>query len=37
MWYLMTILTYGIGAYASKASNLQEFTRMNSNGDMKVF
>ena len=25
MWYLMTRLTYGIGAYASKASDLQEF------------
>ena len=35
MWYLMTRLTYGIGAYASKASNLQEFARMNHNGDIE--
>ena len=33
MWYLMTRLTYGIGAYASKASDLQECARMNHNGD----
>ena len=35
MWYLMTRLTYGIGAYASKASDLQEFARMNRNGDIE--
>ena len=31
----MTRLTYGIGAYASKASDLQEFARMNCNGDIE--
>ena len=31
----MTRLTYGIGAYASKASDLQEFARMNRNGDIE--
>ena len=36
MWYLMTRLTYGIGAYASKASDLQEFARMNFNGDIEI-
>ena len=35
VWYLMTRLTYGIGAYASKASDLQEFSRMNCNGDIE--
>ena len=34
MWYLLTRLTYGIGAYASKVSDLQEFARMNGNGDI---
>ena len=35
MWYVMTRLPYGIGAYASKASDLQEFARMNQNGDIE--
>ena len=35
MWYVMTRLTSGIGAYASKASDLQEFARMNRNGDIE--
>ena len=35
MWYLMTRLTYGIGTYTSKASDLQEFARMNRNGDIE--
>ena len=33
VWYLLTRLTYGIGAYASKAGDLQEFARMNLTGD----
>ena len=35
MWYLMTRSTYGIHAYTSKASDLQEFARMNRNGDIE--
>ena len=35
MWYLMMTLTYGIGAYASKAIDLQECARMNRNGDIE--
>ena len=35
LWNVMTRLTYGIGAYASTASDLQEFARMNCNGDIE--
>ena len=35
MWYVMTRLTCGIGAYASNASDLQDFARMNRNGNIE--
>ena len=37
IWYLMVRLTYGIGAYKSKAKKLEEFAKINYNVDFDQF